>query len=54
MEPMLLSVMVPSVISVLLSLLFEAISCNRDNSFVIWCNHVDKFRQVSRKTTMSK
>ena len=54
MAPMLLSVMVPSVISLVLSLLFDAISCNRDNSFVILCNHGNKFRQASTKTTISE
>lgn len=36
MAPMLLSVMVPPAISSVLSLLCDAISCRRDNSFVIW------------------
>jgi hypothetical protein len=55
MAPMLLRVMVPPSISAVLSLLCDAISCNRVNSFVIWCNHSQSdqiVKETKHKTTI--
>jgi hypothetical protein len=55
MAPMLLSVIVPPSISAALSLFCDAISCNRANSFVIWCNETQDNQNIRQKrhTTMT-